>query len=142
MMLFSLWKREEIGGWTYASLGFKIPKAKTRISAGFSYGSPVLFGYRRIIGRDGNVAWQGSTPFAFMATLEQPITKWLYFVADWMSGQHEYGAFAPSLMFMYKKQGFLIGYKLPNGPGTGDNAIIFEAILHFGTKPFAKLKNH
>jgi hypothetical protein len=135
MTLVSLWRKAEVGSWVYATISCRFPKVKTRISVGVSYGSPLLFGYRRMLDTRGAVRYSGSPTVGAIVTLEQPLYKGLSFWMDWMSGGHEYGVLAPALAYNYQNYGILVGYKLPNNSLSGDNAIIVEIMLHLHTKP-------
>ncbi len=112
--LFSL-DRPAVGGWGYAHGSFRIPRAHTRITAGVSYGSDVLFG-------------AGHTPVAAMVGVEQPITDWFWLVADWYSGYHALGAFIPAAQFNVGRFAIIAGYKLDNDRARPSDAVILEVM--------------
>lgn len=117
MALLSL-DRREVGGWAYGHGSVRIPTVHTRLTAGVSYGSEILFG-------------TGKTPVAFMAGVEQPITDWLWLVADWYSGDHALGAFIPAVQFNVWKFALIVGYKFDNQRDNPSDAVIFEAMFMF-----------
>lgn len=100
------------GTWTYAHLATRIPKLKTRLTAGVSYGNEQVFGRDVVSGIFG---------------IEQPFTKRLSFVADWYTGTHDLAAFIPALQWRVKGEDVIIlGVKIPNNEQSGNPAIIFE----------------
>jgi hypothetical protein len=117
MALASL-DRRELGGWAYTHASVRLPRVKTRLTAGVSYGSEILFG-------------AGNTPVAVMAGIEQPITDWLWLVADWYSGNHALGAFIPAVQFNVWKFALIAGFKLDNRRENPSDALIFEAMFMF-----------
>lgn len=111
-------RRPNIGSWTYSHLSLKVPKLKNlRVSAGPNFGTKNLFGRNQV---------------SAMVGVEQPITKKLTFVADWVSGTHNFGALAAGFQYNFNSRTALLGaYKIPNNSRSGESAIIIEFIKHF-----------
>jgi len=107
-----------IGHWIYTHLSFRIPKLETRLSAGISQGSEVLF------------FKENAT--SFITAIEQPI-PWLHgltLTAEWFSGSHDLSnlifgaAYHPN-----PKVIFVLGYKIPTKDRlwtTSEQALVFE----------------
>lgn len=114
--LFSL-ERSALGAWAYSHASVRIPRLHTRLTAGVSYASSLLFG-------------DGSNPWSFMAGIEQPITEWLWLVADWYSGDHALGAFIPAVQFNIQERVALIfGYKRDNNRNDPRDGLIAEVMV-------------
>ncbi|MFO0577575.1 MAG: hypothetical protein U1A78_26520 [Polyangia bacterium] len=106
------------GHWLYTHLSFRLPKLETRLSAGASHGSEVLF-----LKKDAT---------SFITAIEQPI-PWLHgltLTAEWFSGSHDLSnlifgaAYHPN-----PKVIFVLGYKIPTKDrvfSTGEQALVFE----------------
>lgn len=102
-----------IGNWTYAHLSGRVPKLNTRLTAGLSYGTKQVFG-------------QDTT--AFIAGVEQPVTKKLNLIADWYSGSEHFAGFLIT-GFSYalpKSTTLYAGYQFPNSPQVGANGFVIE----------------
>jgi hypothetical protein len=103
-----------VGNWSYTHLSGRLPKTKTRITAGVSYGTKQIF---------------GENVFACILAVEQPITKKFSLMADWFSGAENY---AGNLIvgFKYslpKNTDLQFGYQIPNSKKYGGNeGIVFE----------------
>lgn len=94
-----------LGSWTFGSVSMRVPKTKTRFTAGVSAGTRQLF---------------GTDTVAFMGAIEQPITKRVGLVVDWYSGQHDLGALIPAVQIQLSKRDILfVGVKIPNGADGG-----------------------
>jgi hypothetical protein len=116
MSLFSL-DRSAIGGWGYAHASARLPLLRTRLTAGVSYGSELLFG-------------AGNNPVSFMAGIEQPITPWLWLVADWYSGTHALGAFIPAVQFnIGERVALIFGFKRDNDRTAPRDGVIGEVMV-------------
>lgn len=114
--LFSL-DRAAVGGWGYAHASVRIPRLHTRLTAGLSYASPLLFG-------------EGSNPWSFMAGVEQPITDWLWLVTDWYSGDHALGAFIPAVQFNIRERvALILGFKRDNNRSEPRDGLIAEVMV-------------
>ncbi len=108
------------GLWAYSSGSVRIPRARTRVTVGPTYGTPQLFGVEKA---------------GMMAGIEQPITKRISFVADWYSGKHDLAASIPAIQFNLPREVILIaGYKIPNPGAPGGHALVLEAAAIFGRK--------
>lgn len=107
-----------VGHWIYTHLSFRLPKLTTRLSAGVSHGSAVLF-----LKADAT---------SFIAAIEQPI-PWLHgltLTAEWFSGSHDLSnlifgaAYHPNPKLI-----FVLGYKIPTKDRiftTNEQALVFE----------------
>lgn len=102
-----------VGNWTYAHLSGRVPKANTRLTAGISYGSRQVFG-------------QNST--AFIAAVEQPLTKKLTLLGDWYSGNEHYaGYLIVGASYAFPKSTTLYaGYQIPNSPQVGKSGFVLQ----------------
>jgi hypothetical protein len=127
--------RDRIGGWVYGHLSGRHRTARTRLTAGLSYGSSHVFGLRSVtMTPDGTPAvtlLRPNTPLSVMAGLEQPITKHVSFVMDWFSGNHDIAALIPAVQLNLGRQVVILGYKRANDQRTGSNALVTELMLHF-----------
>jgi hypothetical protein len=128
-LLFSL-RTNEIGGWAYSHISRRIPATKTRLTAGFSYGSHQQFGYRmRFPESSGMTVRENLTPLCFIGGIEQQLFGNWSFIADWYSGTHNLADFIPAIQYRLGHQIFIAGYKFPNPGSGGKSAIIFECML-------------
>ena len=101
MGLISL-EAQGVGYWLYSHLSLRLPHVQTRISAGFSQGSRVLF--------------LKDNASSFIASLEQPLPflHGLVLSAEWFSGSHDLSnlifgaAYHPNPRII-----FVLGYKIP-----------------------------
>lgn len=111
-MLFSL-EGQGVGNWTYAHLSGRVPKLNTRLTAGMTYGTKQVFG-------------QETT--AFIAGVEQPITKKLNIIGDWYSGdEHWAGYLITGFSYALPKNTTLYaGYQIPNSPQVGSSGFVIE----------------
>lgn len=102
-----------VGNWTYAHLSTRIPKSKTRITAGLSAGTSHIFGKDTI---------------CFIGAIEQPVTKNLNLIADWFSGQENYAGFliAGASYSLPKDKTILVGYQIPNDSSNGSAGFVIE----------------
>ena len=111
-MLFGL-EGNDVGNWSYAHLSGRVPKLNTRLTAGVSYGSRQVF---------------GENATAFIAGIEQPVTKKFSLLGDWYSGSEHWagylivgGSYAlPHNTTLYA------GYQIPNGPNVGVNGFVIQ----------------
>lgn len=102
-----------VGNWTYAHLSGRVPKLNTRLTAGISYGTRQIFG-------------QETT--AFIAGVEQPVTKKLNLIGDWYSGSEHWAGFLIT-GFSYalpKNTTLYAGYQIPNSPTVGSPGFVIE----------------
>lgn len=101
-----------VGFWGYSSFSARLPGTRTRITAGPSWGT------RQIFGRN---VWSA------MVGVEQPLTKKLTFLSDWMSGTHDLAAGVAAIGWQINQKFILIsGYKFSNNARSGPNAVIVE----------------
>jgi hypothetical protein len=105
------------GNWSYSHLSVRVPKAKTRLTAGASVGS------RQIFGRE---------TACFMGGFEQPLTKQVTVIADWYSGTHALGLFTPGISVTLPKEANLyMGYQIPNNRQSGNQGFVVELSKFF-----------
>ncbi len=103
---------EGVGNWTYAHLSGRVPKLKTRLSAGVSTGTRQIF---------------GRTTVGFVGTYEQPITRRLQLQGDWFSGTHALGFFITGFSYALPGNVTLFGgYQIPNNKRSGRQGFVFE----------------
>lgn len=117
------------GLFSYAHLSMRIPRLRTRLSGGLSYGTPHFFGFRytRLPG-ESRPSRQETTRMSMMAGVEQPLTEHLSFVADWFSGNHAQGALIAGFQYDWGPQALLLAYKRANGDAAKD-ALVLEAVF-------------
>jgi len=111
-LLFGL-EGNGIGNWTYAHLSGRVPKLNTRLTAGISYGTKQVF---------------GTETTAFIAGVEQPVTKKLSIIGDWYSGsEHWAGYLITGFSYALPKNTTLYaGYQVRNSPRVGNNGFVLE----------------
>ncbi len=107
-----------VGNWTYAHLSGRVPKLNTRLTAGMSYGTKQIFG-------------QETT--AFIAAVEQPITKKINLIGDWYSGNEHWAGYliVGASYALPKKTTIYAGYQIPNGPQVGAPGFVVEVAKIF-----------
>lgn len=104
------------GTWLYSSGSVRIPRARTRLTVGPTYGTPQLFGVEKL---------------GMMAGIEQPLGGWfrqrISLIADWYSGRHDLAAAIPAVQVNLPREFIVIaGYKFPNPGAPGGEAIVLE----------------
>lgn len=106
------------GHWIYTHLSFRLPKLLTRISAGVSHGSAVLF--------------LKDNATSFITAIEQPI-PWVHGLtlsAEWFSGSHDLSNLIFGAAYhLNPKLIFVLGYKIPTKDRiftTREQALVFE----------------
>lgn len=101
-----------VGSWAYSHLSVRVPKLKTRISAGAN----VL-----------TTTFAGRDVFGFIGGIEQPITKRFGLQMDWFSGKHANGFLIPGFYLVGPKDVTLwAGYQIHNNKANGDNGFVLE----------------
>lgn len=101
-----------IGNWTYSTLSFRLPKMKTRLTAGVNYGTKEIFGRDQV---------------SFIGAYEHPVTKRLSLIGDWYSGSHGNSYFIPGISVAFPKDFTLyLGYQIPNSAKVGKSGLVFE----------------
>jgi hypothetical protein len=107
-----------VGYWVYGNGSIRIPNARTRLTAGPSYGTRQIFDRRT---------------YSTMVGVEQPITRKVGVVADWFSGRHALGAAIVGLSWQRDKRTLIIaGYKFANNAQSGKPAFMIEVARTFG----------
>ncbi len=100
------------GNWAYSLLQVETPRSHTRLTAGVSTGTPLLFGRK-------------ST--SFMGGVEQDLNHRWMLQADWFSGRHDLAYFIPGLVYKFQPHWMVsAGYQLPNHKSPGYRAIVLE----------------
>ncbi|MFA7658212.1 MAG: hypothetical protein WCY19_02130 [Candidatus Gastranaerophilaceae bacterium] len=107
-----------VGNWTYAHLSGRVPKLNTRLTAGVSYGTRQVFG-------------QETT--AFIAAVEQPVTKKLSLIGDWFSGDEHWAGYliVGASYALPKNTTIYAGYQIPNSPKVGTSGFVIEVAKIF-----------
>lgn len=105
------------GGWGYSHLSGRLPHLNTRLTAGISGGTEILFG-RDVV--------------TFIGGFEQPITKDLTLIADWYSGRNALGFFIPGFSYAFSQNitGYF-GFQIPNRSQNGRSGFVFEIATIF-----------
>lgn len=103
----------DVGNWTYAHLSGRVPKLNTRLTAGISYGTKQVFGKQAT---------------AFIAGVEQPVTKKFSLIGDWYSGSEHFAGFLiTGFSYAFPKNTTLYaGYQIPNTPQNGNNGFVIQ----------------
>lgn len=129
--------RDRVGGWLYTHMSGRLASTKTRLTAGLSYGSSHVFGFRYAgqpypyVSPDLPIKLIPNTPFCFIGGIEQPINKRVSLVVDWFSGRHDLAAVIPAIQLNLKKQVVILGYKRANDQQNDSNALVTELMFHF-----------
>jgi hypothetical protein len=91
-----------VGVWTYGVSSVRLPTTRTRLTAGASYGSGLIFGYPTVHAVGG---------------LEQPLSKRIILIADYFSGRHDLGALITAVQVNVTPAFIVIaGVKTPTNP--------------------------
>ncbi len=106
------------GNWTYTHLSGRVPKTNTRITTGVSYGTKQVF---------------GENTAAFIAGVEQPITKKLTLIGDWYSGNEHWAGYliVGGSYALPKRVTLFGGYQIPNSSQVGPSGLVFEVAKIF-----------
>lgn len=106
------------GNWTYAHLSGRVPKANTRITAGMSYGTKQVF---------------GENTAAFIAGVEQPVTKKFSLIGDWYSGNEHWAGYliVGGSYSLPKRVTLFGGYQIPNSSQVGQSGLVIEVAKIF-----------
>lgn len=112
MVLTSL-EGNGVGNWTFAHVSGRVPKANTRLTAGLSYGTKQVFGVDSL---------------AFIAGVEQPITKKLNLIGDWYSGSEHWAGFliVGGSYALPKNMTVYAGYQIPNNPNVNSPGVVVQ----------------
>lgn len=107
-----------VGGWVYGNASVRIPRARTRLTAGPSWGTEQIFGRRA---------------YSTMVGVEQPLTRRWSVVSDWFSGTNDLGAAIFALSYAPDRRTLIIfGYKVANNAASGKPAFMIEVARTFG----------
>jgi hypothetical protein len=130
-------KGRDWGFWFYSHGSIKLPKWKTRLTAGLSYGSSHVFGHRTVAVRPDRTSPrvvmqdQENQPLCAMIGIEQPINDQWGLLADWYSGDHDLAALITAVQYKMGHHVLILGYKFDNTRYDPEDAIVFEMMLHF-----------
>lgn len=106
------------GYWVYGNASVRIPKSRTRLTAGPSLGSRQIFGRQHA--------------YSTMVGVEQPFTKHWSVVSDWFSGTNDLGAAILAMQYQPNKKTLIIfGYKVANNAASGKPAFMIEVARSF-----------
>ena len=109
-----------MGLWLYGLAGIRLPRTRTRLTGGPSWGT------RQIYGRTETKA---------MAGLEQPLTKKVSLVSDWFTGTHDLGAAIFAVSDQPRPDLLIIsGWKVANNARSGKPAAMLKEAYIFGHK--------
>lgn len=122
--------REKPGYWLFSHLSYRLPYLHTRLTGGITTGNSPTFGYRPVIQQEV-LTEVANYPVAAMLGIEQPITENLSLIADWYSGTHDLACFIPALQYELEPLVMIVGYKIPNNPESGAEAVVLETMLRF-----------
>ncbi len=108
------------GLWMYGLTSLRMPKTRTRLTAGPSWGTRQIF---------GRTAAKG------MVGIEQPLTKKVSLVTDWFTGTHDLGASIYGVSYQPSPSLLVIGgWKMANNARSGKSAFMVEVAYIFGHK--------
>lgn len=100
------------GSWTYAHVSGRLPKLRSRVTAGVSAGT------RQIFGRD---------VVCFIGGFEHDLTKNMDLQLDWFSGRHSLGLFIPGVSYAFPRDYTLYaGFQIPNYKENGRTGFVIE----------------
>jgi len=129
--------RDRVGGWLYSHVSTRLSPTRTRLTAGLSYGSSHVFGFRRVRMQGGGGLPETSpqriplTPLSFIGGIEQPITRHVGLLADWISGRHDIAALITGVQLNIGHQVLILAYKRANDQVSDTNALVTEVMIHF-----------
>jgi hypothetical protein len=105
------------GYWVYSHLSGRLPKVKTRLTAGISAGTAQLFGRDTV---------------HFIGGVEQSISKTFSLIGDWFSGTQSlgYSTFGVGIN-LPKRFGLCVGYQVPNSGKVGKTGFTIEVTKLF-----------
>ncbi|TAE76327.1 MAG: hypothetical protein EAZ85_00195 [Bacteroidetes bacterium] len=132
-LLYSI-PRKDIGYWVYSHLSFRLPKTKTRLTGGLSYGTEQSFGFRRFTNEEGVFQTKPIRPLSVMLGFEQHLFKNVSLVADWYSGTHDLAALITAIQIDIKHHVLIFGYKLPNNLEKSGHALVLEFMISLPTR--------
>lgn len=132
-LLYSI-PRKDVGYWLYSHFSFRVPKLKTRITSGLSYGTEQSFGFRRQTTEEGIITQTPIRPLSVMLGFEQHLFGNVSLVADWYSGNHDLAALIAAVQFDIKHHVLIFGYKFPNNMKRENEAIVLEFMISLPTR--------
>lgn len=109
-----------LGNWSYGLASIRVPKSRTRFTAGPSFGTRQIF---------------GRTTFHMLVGVEQPLSKKVSWVNDWYTGTHDLGAAISAISWTPRKELLIIaGWKFANNARSGKPAAMLEVTYFFHPK--------
>ncbi len=107
------------GYWVYSNASIRIPRARTRLTAGPSLGTRQVFGQPR-------------RTYSTMLGIEQPISRKWALISDWFSGTNDLGAAILAMQYQPDRKTLIIfGYKVANNAASGKPAFMIEVSRSF-----------
>jgi hypothetical protein len=101
-----------VGNWSYSHLSARLPRVKTRLTAGVSAGTHQIFGRNAV---------------AFIGGVEQPVSKHVTILTDWYSGTHNLGLLISGFsLALPKDTNLYLGYQIPNTKRSGSQGLVIE----------------
>jgi hypothetical protein len=102
-----------VGSYGYSHLSGRLPKLKTRLTAGINAGTRQIF--------DRNVV-------SFIGGIEHPITKELQAIVEYYSGTHSFAGTVLGLVYHNHKHDVVVvsGWRIPNNERSGRPGLVFE----------------
>lgn len=116
-----------VGSYGYTHLSMRLPKVRTRVTAGVNAGTDQIF--------DRDVV-------SFIGAIEHPIGKEWNLIAEYYSGTHNFAGLVTGLIYHRHKSDtvFVLGYRIPPNPESGRHGFVFEIGQFFG--PFGKERHN
>lgn len=99
------------GNWGYGHLSGRLPRLKTRITAGISTGTDELFGRNTV---------------HFIGGIEHPVTERFILLLEWFSGTHSNALLIPGFSYnLTKTVGVYAGFQIPNNTRSSRSGFVF-----------------
>jgi hypothetical protein len=111
-----------VGSYGYSHLSGRLPKFKTRLSAGVNAGTDQVFG-RDVV--------------CFIGGIEHPLTQELSAIAEYYSGTHDFAGGVLGLVYHNHRWDTVLvgGFRIPNNAASGQSGLVFEVGKFIGPKP-------
>ncbi len=102
-----------VGSYGYAHLSGRLPRTRTRLTAGVTAGTQHIF-ERDVV--------------AFMGAIEQPLTRNLQAIVEYYSGTHALAGTVLGLVFHHHETDWVVvsGWRIPNNSLSGNPGVIVE----------------
>jgi hypothetical protein len=106
------------GHFTYAHHNFRLPRVRTRLTAG---------------GWAATANLVGKNTGGVLAGIEHPVNKRVILLAEWFQGRNDLGFFIPGVLFHPTPRQFIVvAYKIPNYLDNGRHGLVLEYGFTFG----------